>query len=230
MAASRPKGIPFLGLGTYQGHSALEPEAPVCGENRARRSSHAKGPADRRRHRAMRDAQRVPRYRGLRGRRGAARAREGGWDLLVLDLMMPGMNGFDVLRALRPDVKTPVLMLTARGEATDTVVGLELGADDYVAKPASPRVLAARLRALLRRGGVQGPGPRSVGDLIMDPASRSGPDGRRPGRSRGGPGVAACSAGERGAQCRASHRRGYQGGGSPGAGRRRARGDGARLG
>ncbi len=107
------------------------------------------------------------------GASGAARAREGGWDVLVLDLMMPGMNGFDVLRALRPDVKTPVLMLTARGEDTDTVVGLELGADDYVAKPASPRVLVARLRALLRRGVVHGPGPRSVGDLIMDPASRS---------------------------------------------------------
>ncbi len=104
---------------------------------------------------------------------GTARAREGGWDALVLDLMMPGMNGFDVLRALRPEIATPVLMLTARGEDVDMVVGLELGADDYVAKPANPRVLVARLRALLRRGAGQEPGPRRVGDLILDPAART---------------------------------------------------------
>ncbi len=73
--------------------------------------------------------------------------------------MMPGMNGFDVLRALRPEIATPVLMLTARGEDVDMVVGLELGADDYVAKPANPRVLVARLRARLRRGAARSRGP-----------------------------------------------------------------------
>jgi len=107
------------------------------------------------------------------GNAGAARAREDGWDAIVLDVMMPGMNGFDVLRQLRPEVTTPVLMLTARGEDLDTVVGLELGADDYVAKPANPRVLAARLRALLRRsGGDEADGPLRVGDLTLDSASR----------------------------------------------------------
>jgi two-component system response regulator CpxR len=104
---------------------------------------------------------------------GVARAREGGWDALVLDVMMPGMNGFDVLRALRPAVGVPVLMLTARGEDMDTVVGLELGADEYVAKPANPRVLVARLRALLRRGVALESGSRRVGDLALDPASRT---------------------------------------------------------
>ncbi len=114
------------------------------------------------------------------GINGVARAREGGWDALVLDVMMPGMNGFDVLRALRPELAVPVLMLTARGEDMDTVVGLELGADDYVAKPANPRVLVARLRALLRRGAASETGPRRVGDLTIDPASRTVTVGARP--------------------------------------------------
>lgn len=74
------------------------------------------------------------------------------WDAIILDVMLPGMNGFDLLKAIRPISSTPVLMLTARGEDTDTVLGLELGADDYVTKPVSPRVLVARLRALIRRG------------------------------------------------------------------------------
>ena len=105
---------------------------------------------------------------------GVERAREGEWDAMILDVMMPGMNGFDVLRALRPTFTTPVLMLTARGEDMDTVVGLELGADDYVAKPANPRVLVARLRALLRRGGSEQEDESvvRVGDLALEPASR----------------------------------------------------------
>ncbi len=108
------------------------------------------------------------------GIRGVALAREGEWDALILDVMMPGMNGFDVLRALRPAFTAPVLMLTARGEDMDTVVGLELGADDYVAKPANPRVLVARLRALLRRGGGEPEDDATlrVGDLTLEPASR----------------------------------------------------------
>ncbi len=72
-------------------------------------------------------------------------------DLLVLDVMMPGRNGFDVVRDLRKHSRMPVLMLTARGEDIDSIVGLELGADDYVTKPCNPRVLVARIRATLRR-------------------------------------------------------------------------------
>lgn len=73
------------------------------------------------------------------------------YDALVLDIMLPGMQGLDVLRRLRESNNTPVLMLTARGDDTDRIVGLELGADDYLPKPCNPRELAARLRAILRR-------------------------------------------------------------------------------
>lgn len=107
------------------------------------------------------------------GESGAARATSGEWDAIILDVMMPGMSGFDVLKRIRPAVSAPVLMLTARGEDTDTVVGLELGADEYVAKPCSPRVLVARLRALLRRGGVEIEETVKVGDLELDVGNRS---------------------------------------------------------
>jgi two-component system response regulator CpxR len=80
-----------------------------------------------------------------------AKARSGAFDLMVLDVMMPRMNGFDVLRELRAHSLLPVLMLTARDEDIDTIVGLELGADDYLPKPCNPRVLVARVRAILRR-------------------------------------------------------------------------------
>lgn len=100
-------------------------------------------------------------------------ASPGEWDAIILDVMLPGMNGFDLLKAIRPLSTTPVLMLTARGEDTDTVLGLELGADDYVAKPISPRVLVARLRALLRRGGSETqPHLIQVGDLQLDEQAR----------------------------------------------------------
>lgn len=102
---------------------------------------------------------------------GVEATERGHWDAVVLDVMLPGMNGFDVLRRIKPRLKAPVLMLTARGEDTDTVVGLELGADDYVAKPCNPRVLVARLRALIRRHQPDN-GPLRVGDLILDPGSR----------------------------------------------------------
>ena len=72
--------------------------------------------------------------------------------LVVLDLMLPDMAGEDVCRAIRQESKVPIIMLTAKGEESDVVAGLELGADDYVVKPFSPRVLAARIRAALRRG------------------------------------------------------------------------------
>jgi two-component system response regulator CpxR len=107
------------------------------------------------------------------GAQGEVRALAEPWDAIILDVMLPGMNGFDVLKRIKPKTTTPVLMLTARGEDTDTVLGLELGADDYVAKPVSPRVLVARLRALLRRQGEDSPaGVVRVGDITLDEASR----------------------------------------------------------
>lgn len=76
----------------------------------------------------------------------------GGFDAVILDIMMPGMDGLSVLRKIRETSGVPVLMLTAKGDETDRVVGLELGADDYMAKPFSPRELLARIKAVLRRG------------------------------------------------------------------------------
>lgn len=78
-------------------------------------------------------------------------ARQPGLDLVVLDIMMPKMNGMDVLKELRQDSRVPVIMLTARGDDMDRILGLELGADDYVPKPCNPRELLARIRAVMRR-------------------------------------------------------------------------------
>ena len=85
------------------------------------------------------------------GQSGLDRARTGEYDLAILDVMLPRMNGFDVLRKLRETSKLPVMMLTARGDDMERIVGLEIGADDYLPKPFNPRELAARLRAILRR-------------------------------------------------------------------------------
>ncbi|MGB7200787.1 MAG: response regulator transcription factor [Pyrinomonadaceae bacterium] len=85
------------------------------------------------------------------GEAGLKAALEGEHDIAILDVMMPKMNGFDVLRALRQTSQLPVIMLTARGDDMERIVGLEIGADDYLAKPFNPRELAARLRAILRR-------------------------------------------------------------------------------
>ena len=85
------------------------------------------------------------------GEAGLKRAKEGEHDLAILDVMLPKMNGFDVLRNLRKDSSMPVLMLTARGDDMERIVGLEIGADDYLPKPFNPRELVARLRAILRR-------------------------------------------------------------------------------
>jgi len=85
------------------------------------------------------------------GLEGLAKAESGGFAMVVLDVMLPGTNGFEVLRKLRARSNVPVLMLTARGEDVDRIVGLELGADDYLAKPFNPRELVARVRAILRR-------------------------------------------------------------------------------
>jgi two-component system, OmpR family, response regulator len=85
------------------------------------------------------------------GARGLSLLAAGGYDAVLLDIMMPGMDGLSVLRKIRDDSDLPVIMLTAKGDETDRVVGLELGADDYLPKPFSPRELLARLRAVVRR-------------------------------------------------------------------------------
>ena len=98
------------------------------------------------------------------------------YDAIVLDIMLPGLQGLDVLRELRQQGDTPVLMLTARGEDTDRILGLELGADDYLPKPCNPRELAARLRAILRRASsANDPPPKtlSIGNTQLDPANRN---------------------------------------------------------
>jgi len=98
-----------------------------------------------------------------------------GYDAIVLDLMLPDMDGLEVCRRLRTESDTPVLMLTARGDAIDRIIGLELGADDYLPKPFEPRELLARLRAVLRRGvrprGEPAP-PLRFGRLEIDTAAR----------------------------------------------------------
>lgn len=88
------------------------------------------------------------------GESGLQKALRSEQDLVILDVMLPKKNGFDVLRELRQTSKIPVLMLTARGEDTERIVGLEAGADDYLPKPFNPRELAARLRAILRRAEI----------------------------------------------------------------------------
>ncbi len=85
------------------------------------------------------------------GKAGLERLRGAGIDLVILDVMMPGLDGFEVLREIRRDAAIPVIMLTARGEDLDRIVGLELGADDYLSKPFNPRELLARVKSVLRR-------------------------------------------------------------------------------
>ncbi|HEY3827454.1 MAG TPA: response regulator, partial [Bryobacteraceae bacterium] len=108
------------------------------------------------------------------GSRGLERALSMEYSLVVLDLMLPGMGGLDVLRRLRKTSPVPVLILTARGEDSDRILGLEMGADDYLPKPFNPRELIARIRAILRRTGrvEASTGPLLVGDLRIDPAVR----------------------------------------------------------
>lgn len=100
-------------------------------------------------------------------------ARKPGLDLVVLDVMMPEMNGMDVLKELRKESRLPVIMLTARGEDMDRILGLELGADDYVPKPCNPRELLARIRAVMRRAqSAVDLGVLSVDDLELRQGSR----------------------------------------------------------
>jgi DNA-binding response OmpR family regulator len=99
------------------------------------------------------------------------RARAQKPDVVILDVGLPGLDGFDVCRALRKESAAPILFLSARGQEIDRIIGLELGADDYVPKPFSPRELLARVRAVLRRSGVPAPSPsqrRLAGDIAID--------------------------------------------------------------
>jgi DNA-binding response OmpR family regulator len=95
-------------------------------------------------------------------------------NLVILDLMLPGIDGLSVIRWMRSTGWTPVIMLTALGEETDRIVGLELGADDYVTKPFSPRELVARVRSVLRRSGPAAPAVErlEIADLVLDAAAR----------------------------------------------------------
>ncbi len=97
------------------------------------------------------------------GLEGADKAVTGDYQLVVLDVMLPRLNGFDVLRKIRTAGRTPVIMLTARGDDIDRIVGLELGADDYLPKPFNPRELVARIHAVLRRSRpVEEAGPETT--------------------------------------------------------------------
>ncbi len=110
------------------------------------------------------------------GVRGLERALSSEHAIVVLDIMLPGMSGLEVLRRLRERSRMPVLILTARGDDVDRIVGLEIGADDYLAKPFNPRELLARIRAILRRTLMPtspgGPERIVVGDVELDPAAR----------------------------------------------------------
>lgn len=112
------------------------------------------------------------------GQQGLTMAQSGDYQLILLDIMLPGMDGLSVLKALRASQYCPVLMLTARGDDVDRIVGLELGADDYLAKPFNPRELVARIKAILRRVELTQV-PQSNNDsvlnlngLLLNPASR----------------------------------------------------------
>src|SRR5258707_6120762 len=114
------------------------------------------------------------------GGEGIRTAIEGNHELIVLDVMLPDKKGFDVLREIRMRVRTPVLMLTAKGDEFDRILGLELGADDYLPKPVSPRELIARISAILRRSGWQSesntasrPPVMHSGDIHLDLAART---------------------------------------------------------
>jgi DNA-binding response OmpR family regulator len=109
------------------------------------------------------------------GRKGQEEALGGRYDAVLLDLMLPGKDGLDVCREVRARSDVPIVVLTARGEEADRVMGLELGADDYLAKPYSPRELLARIRAVVRRAkGRVGPALEAVrvGGLLVDPSAR----------------------------------------------------------
>ena len=113
------------------------------------------------------------------GRQGLELARRLKPSLVILDIMLPGLDGWDICRELRRGSEVPILILTAREEEVDRIVGFSLGADDYVVKPFSPRELVARVRALLRRSGATGAQPISAGGLTLDPATQRAGSGSR---------------------------------------------------
>jgi two-component system response regulator CpxR len=107
------------------------------------------------------------------GEQALSESRRPGLDAMILDIMMPRMNGIDVLRTLRKESELPVIMLTARGDDLDRIIGLELGADDYLPKPANPRELLARIRAVLRRSASHSTvATLEIGDLVLNQAAR----------------------------------------------------------
>ena len=118
------------------------------------------------------------------GHRGLDHARKPGVDLVVLDVMLPGIDGFEILRRLRAESKVPVIMLTARGEDVDRIVGLDLGADDYLAKPFNPKELVARIRSVLRRYEARPVSANSsrveVAGITLDPGARTVSAGGKP--------------------------------------------------
>lgn len=112
------------------------------------------------------------------GEQGASEAVSGEYDVVVLDIMLPGLNGIEALRRIRETSRIPVIMLTAKGDDVDRIIGLELGADDYLPKPGNPRELVARLRAVLRRALPTEPGTGQAdvlraGELTVRPGERS---------------------------------------------------------
>jgi len=108
------------------------------------------------------------------GLAGVSSAQSKKYDAIVLDVMMPKMDGFSVLRELRPGNTTPIIMLTAKGDDIDRIVGLEMGSDDYLAKPCNPRELVARIKAVLRRTQSVAPMQDEIttGDLVVIPKIR----------------------------------------------------------
>jgi len=113
--------------------------------------------------------------RRFSGRDGLAALESATFDAVILDVMLPDIDGFEICRTIRARAQTPILMLTARGEDTDRIVGLEIGADDYLPKPFNPRELQARIRAILRRGRVAAGAPEAMlrfGRLQIDRESR----------------------------------------------------------
>ena len=112
------------------------------------------------------------------GPKGLEAFENSGADLVILDVMLPGMDGFEICRRIRAASEVPVIMLTAKGEETDRIVGLELGADDYLPKPFNPRELLARMKAILRRSVPREEETRNrsdgmvVGPIALDPGTR----------------------------------------------------------
>jgi two-component system, OmpR family, response regulator CpxR len=108
------------------------------------------------------------------GRHGLEEALKGGYDLIILDVMLPALDGFEILKKVREAGRIPVLMLTARDEDIDRILGFDLGADDYLGKPFNTRELLARIKAILRRSeGTVNRGPIEVNGVVLDPATRT---------------------------------------------------------